>query len=225
VQANNQLEDTTMWRKLDHLNRIAETGIVLIIRLDSEEEALAVADAAVEGGIKALEITMSVPNALGIIRTLSDKYKNDDVLVGAGTILDAETARAAILAGAEMLVSPQLNPDMIRVANRYQAVTISGAYTPTEIFDTLQAGADIVKLFPAETLGPQFVKTVTAPLPQAPIVPTGGVTPQNVQEWLQAGCIGVGVGSYITKAAQQDGDYSRVTSAAREFLAAVAAAR
>lgn len=214
-----------MWRKLDHLNRIAETGIVLIIRLDSEEEALAVADAAVEGGIKALEITMSVPNALGIIRTLSDKYKNDDVLVGAGTILDAETARAAILAGAEMLVSPQLNPDMIRVANRYQAVTISGAYTPTEIFDTLQAGADIVKLFPAETLGPQFVKTVTAPLPQAPIVPTGGVTPQNVQEWLQAGCIGVGVGSYITKAAQQDGDYSRVTSAAREFLAAVAAAR
>ncbi len=214
-----------MWRKLDHLNRIAETGIVLIIRLDSEEEALAVADAAVEGGIKALEITMSVPNALGIIRTLSDKYKNDDVLVGAGTILDAETARAAILAGAEMLVSPQLNPDMIRVANRYQAVTISGAYTPTEIFDTLQAGADIVKLFPAETLGPQFVKTVTAPLPQAPIVPTGGVTPQNVQEWLQAGCIGVGVGSYITKAAQQDGDYSRVTAAAREFLAAVAAAR
>ncbi|MCL9663021.1 bifunctional 2-keto-4-hydroxyglutarate aldolase/2-keto-3-deoxy-6-phosphogluconate aldolase [Paenibacillus hunanensis] len=214
-----------MWRKLDNLNRIAETGIVLIIRLDSEEEALAVADAAVEGGIKALEITMSVPNALGIIRTLSNKYKNDDVLVGAGTILDAETARAAILAGAEMLVSPQLNPDMIRVANRYQAVTISGAYTPTEIFDTLQAGADIVKLFPAETLGPQFVKTVTAPLPQVPIVPTGGVTPQNVQEWLQAGCIGVGVGSYITKAAQQDGDYSRVTAAAREFLAAVAAAR
>ncbi len=214
-----------MWRKLDNLNRIAETGIVLIIRLDSEEEALAVADAAVEGGIKALEITMSVPNALGIIRTLSNKYKNDDVLVGAGTILDAETARAAILAGAEMLVSPQFNPDMIRVANRYQAVTISGAYTPTEIFDTLQAGADIVKLFPAETLGPQFVKTVTAPLPQAPIVPTGGVTPQNVQEWLQAGCIGVGVGSYITKAAQQDGDYSRVTAAAREFLAAVAAAR
>lgn len=214
-----------MWRKLDNLNRIAETGIVLIIRLDSEEEALAVADAAVQGGIKALEITMSVPNALGIIRTLSNKYKNDDVLVGAGTILDAETARAAILAGAEMLVSPQLNPDMIRVANRYQAVTISGAYTPTEIFDTLQAGADIVKLFPAETLGPQFVKTVTAPLPQAPIVPTGGVTPQNVQEWLQAGCIGVGVGSYITKAAQQDGDYSRVTTAAREFLAAVAAAR
>ncbi|WP_322903667.1 bifunctional 2-keto-4-hydroxyglutarate aldolase/2-keto-3-deoxy-6-phosphogluconate aldolase [Paenibacillus campi] len=214
-----------MWRKLDNLNRIAETGIVLIIRLDSEQEALAVADAAVQGGIKALEITMSVPNALGIIRTLSDKYKNDDVLVGAGTILDAETARAAILAGAEMLVSPQLNSDMIDVANRYQAITISGAYTPTEIFDTLEAGADIVKLFPAETLGPQFVKAVNAPLPQAPIVPTGGVTPQNVHEWLQAGCIGVGVGSYITKAAQQDGDYSRVTAAAQEFVAAVAAAR
>ncbi|MEW4369092.1 bifunctional 2-keto-4-hydroxyglutarate aldolase/2-keto-3-deoxy-6-phosphogluconate aldolase [Paenibacillus kandeliae] len=214
-----------MWRKLDNLKKIADTGIVLIIRLDSEEEALAVADAAVKGGIKALEITMSVPNALGIIRTLSNKYKHDDVLIGAGTILDAETARAALLAGAELLVSPQLNPDMIRVANRYQAVTISGAYTPTEIVETLEAGADIVKLFPAETLGPQYVKAVTAPLSQAPIAPTGGVTPQNVHEWLQAGCIGVGVGSYITKAAQTDGDYTKVTTAAQEFLAAVAAAR
>ncbi|WP_411345975.1 bifunctional 2-keto-4-hydroxyglutarate aldolase/2-keto-3-deoxy-6-phosphogluconate aldolase [Paenibacillus sp. WLX1005] len=214
-----------MWRKLDNLKKIADTGIVLIIRLDSEEEALAVADAAVQGGIKALEITMSVPNALGIIRTLSTKYKQDDVLVGAGTILDAETARAALLAGAELLVSPQLNPDMIRIANRYQAVTISGAYTPTEIVETLEAGADIVKLFPAETLGPQYVKAVTAPLSQAPIAPTGGVTPQNVHEWLQAGCIGVGVGSYITKAAQKDGDYTKVTAAAQEFLAAVAAAR
>lgn len=214
-----------MWRKLENLKRIADTGIVLIIRLDSEEEALAVADAAVQGGIKALEITMSVPNALGIIRTLSTKYKQDDVLVGAGTILDAETARAALLAGAELLVSPQLNPDMIRIANRYQAVTISGAYTPTEIVETLEAGADIVKLFPAETLGPQYVKAVTAPLSQAPIAPTGGVTPQNVHEWLQAGCIGVGVGSYITKAAQKDGDYTKVTAAAQEFLAAVAAAR
>lgn len=214
-----------MWRKLENLNRIADTGIVLIIRLDDEQEALAVAEAAVAGGIKALEITMSVPNALDVIRTLARKYKGADVLVGAGTILDAETARAAILAGAELLVSPQLNPAMIKMANRYQAVTVSGAYTPTEILETLEAGADIVKLFPAETLGPQYVKSVTAPLSQAPITPTGGVTPQNVHEWLEAGCIGVGVGSYITKAAQKDGDYSKVTVAAQEFLAAVAQAR
>ncbi len=214
-----------MWKKFNNLKKIADTGIVLIIRLDSEQEALAVAEAAVKGGIKALEITMSVPNALHVIQTLAEKYRDEDVLVGAGTILDAETARAAILAGAELLVSPQLNPEMIKMANRYQAVTISGAFTPTEVLETLEAGADIVKLFPAEVLGPQYVKSVTAPLSQAPIAPTGGVTPQNVREWLQAGCIGVGVGSYITKAAQKDGDYSKVTAAAKEFLEAVAAAR
>ncbi|MFD1888534.1 bifunctional 2-keto-4-hydroxyglutarate aldolase/2-keto-3-deoxy-6-phosphogluconate aldolase [Paenibacillus wenxiniae] len=214
-----------MWRKLDHLNRIASTGIVLIIRTDSEQEALAVAEAAIQGGIKALEITMSVPNALDIIRTLSQRHKQNDILIGAGTVMDGETARAAILAGAELLVSPQLNPDMLRVANRYQVITISGAYTPTEIVATLEAGADIVKLFPAETLGPAYIKAVTAPISQAPLVPTGGVTPANVHEWFQAGCIAVGVGSYITKAAQKDGNYSKVTAAAQQFLAAVADAR
>jgi 2-dehydro-3-deoxyphosphogluconate aldolase/(4S)-4-hydroxy-2-oxoglutarate aldolase len=212
-----------MWRKLDNLNKIADTGIVLIIRLDSEQEALKVAEAAIEGGIKVLEITMSVPNALNVINTLSQKYKN--VLIGAGTILDGETARAAILAGAELLVSPQLNPEMIKMANRYQAITISGAFTPKEVLESLEAGADIVKLFPAEVVGPQYVKAVKAPLSQAAIAPTGGVTPQNVHEWLQAGCVAVGVGSYITKAAQKDGDYNKVTAAAKEFLQAVASAR
>ncbi|OLS33572.1 bifunctional 2-keto-4-hydroxyglutarate aldolase/2-keto-3-deoxy-6-phosphogluconate aldolase [Bacillus sp. MRMR6] len=212
-----------MWRKLDNLNKITDTGIVLIIRLDSEKEALEVAEAAIEGGIKALEITMSVPNALNVINTLSQKYK--DVLIGAGTILDGETARAAILAGAELLVSPQLNQEMIKMANRYQAITISGAFTPKEVLESLEAGADIVKLFPAEAVGPQYIKAVRAPLSQAAIAPTGGVTPQNVHEWLQAGCVAVGVGSYITKAAQKDGDYSKVTAAAKEFLQAVESAR
>ncbi|MGG2197900.1 bifunctional 2-keto-4-hydroxyglutarate aldolase/2-keto-3-deoxy-6-phosphogluconate aldolase [Paenibacillus sp.] len=212
-----------MWRKLENLNKIYESGIVLIIRSDNEQEALAVAEAAIEGGIKVLEITMSVPNALQVIRTLADKYR--DVLIGAGTILDGETARAAILAGAELLVSPQLNPEMIKMANRYQAITISGAFTPKEVLESIEAGADIVKLFPAEVVGPQYIKAVKAPVPQAPIAPTGGVTPQNVHEWLQAGCVGVGVGSYISKAAQKDGDYRKVTAAAKEFLQAVAAAR
>jgi 2-dehydro-3-deoxyphosphogluconate aldolase/(4S)-4-hydroxy-2-oxoglutarate aldolase len=212
-----------MWKKYNNLRKIAETGIVLIVRLDNEEEAFNVAEAAIKGGIKVLEITMSVPNALGIIRKLSDKYA--DVLIGAGTILDSETANAALLAGAELLVSPQLNPDMIKMANRYQAITVSGAYTPTEIVETMEAGADVVKLFPAEFVGPGYVKTVKAPLPQAAIVPTGGVTPKNVSEWLDAGCVAVGVGSYITKAAQQDGEYEKVTLAAREFLQAVSNAK
>ncbi|OXM86476.1 bifunctional 2-keto-4-hydroxyglutarate aldolase/2-keto-3-deoxy-6-phosphogluconate aldolase [Paenibacillus rigui] len=212
-----------MWRKLENLKKIAESGIVLIIRSESEQEALAVAEAAIEGGIQVLEITMSVPNALQVINKLAVKYP--DVLIGAGTILDAETARAAILAGAELLVSPQLNPDMIKMANRYQAVTVSGAFTAKEIIESLETGADIVKLFPAEAVGPQYVKAIKAPVPQAAITPTGGVTPQNVHEWLKAGCVGVGVGSYITKAAQKDGDYRKVTAAAKEFLEAVAAAR
>lgn len=214
-----------MPRKLENLKKIYESGIVLIIRSETEEEALAVAEAAIKGGIKALEITMSVPNALNVIRTLSNQYSKDGILIGAGTILDGETARAAILAGAELLVSPQLNPEMIKVANRYQAVTISGAFTPRDVIETLEAGADIVKLFPAEVVGPKYVSAVMAPVPQAPIVPTGGVTPQNVHEWLQAGCIGVGVGSYISKAARKDGDYEKVTAAAREFLQAVSEAQ
>ncbi|SEK43510.1 bifunctional 2-keto-4-hydroxyglutarate aldolase/2-keto-3-deoxy-6-phosphogluconate aldolase [Paenibacillus sp. OK003] len=214
-----------MWRKLENLKIIAETGIVLIIRSDDEEEAISVAEAAIAGGIRALEITMSVPGALDVIKVLSRKYASQGILIGAGTILDGETARAAILAGAQMLVSPQLNPEMIKVANRYQAVTVSGAFTAKEIVESLEAGADIVKLFPAESVGPQYVKAISAPLPQAAIAPTGGVTPQNVHEWLDAGCVGVGVGSYITKAAKGNGDYGRVTKAAEEFLQAVAAAR
>ncbi|WP_342045840.1 bifunctional 2-keto-4-hydroxyglutarate aldolase/2-keto-3-deoxy-6-phosphogluconate aldolase [Bacillus sp. OTU530] len=214
-----------MTRKLENLKTIYESGVVLIIRSESEEEALAVAEAAIQGGIKALEITMSVPNALNVIQTLANQYSNKGILVGAGTVLDGETARAAILAGAELLVSPQLNADMVKVANRYQAVTISGAFTPKEVIETLEAGADIVKLFPVEVVGPKYVASIMAPVPQAPIVPTGGVTPQNVHEWLQAGCIGVGVGSFITKAARKDSDYQKVTSAAKEFLQAVANAR
>jgi len=212
-----------MWRKFENLKKIYGSGIVLIIRSDSEQEALAVAEAAIEGGIQVLEITMSVPNALQVINQLAQKYR--DVLIGAGTILDAETARAAIMAGAELLVSPQLNPEMIKMANRYQAITISGAFTPKEVLETLEAGADMVKLFPAEAVGPEYVKAIKAPIPQAPIAPTGGVTPENVHQWIEAGCVGVGVGSYISKAAKADQDYRKVTAAAKEFLQAVAAAR
>ncbi|AJH00156.1 hypothetical protein LF65_03599 [Clostridium beijerinckii] len=207
-----------MFNKIENLKKINDTGILLVIRLDDEQEALKVAEAAIEGGILALEITMSVPNALGIIKTLSEKYKEKGVVIGAGTILDAETARAAMLAGATMLVSPQLNPEMIKMANRYQAVSISGAFTPTEILETLEAGADIVKLFPAEFLGPAYVKTVKAPLSQTPILPMGGITPENAKEWFNAGACCLGIGSFITKAAQKDGDYTKVTEAAKLFL-------
>ena len=141
--------------------------------------------------------------------------------MGAGTVIDGHAAYECIRAGARFLVSPQLNAEMIRVANRYQLPTISGAFTPTEILESVEAGADIVKLFPTENAGIPYAKAVLAPLAHLPIMPAGGVTTSNVAEWFAAGVAGVGVGSAITKAWQPDGDFARVTAAARDFLAAV----
>jgi 2-dehydro-3-deoxyphosphogluconate aldolase/(4S)-4-hydroxy-2-oxoglutarate aldolase len=140
-------------------------------------------------------------------------------------VLDGHAAYECTRAGATFLVSPQLNPEMIRVANRYQVPTISGAFTPTDILETAEAGADIVKLFPTENAGIPYTKAVLAPLAHLPIMPAGGVTTDNVGEWFAAGVAGVGVGSAVTKAWQPDGDYTRVTAAAKEFLGAVQDAR
>ncbi|MET0844394.1 MAG: bifunctional 4-hydroxy-2-oxoglutarate aldolase/2-dehydro-3-deoxy-phosphogluconate aldolase [Mycetocola sp.] len=214
-----------MFTKLQRLKTIDESGVVLIVRLDDPEEAFSVAEAAIEGGIRALEITYSVPGALNLIERLANRHRHEGVLIGAGTVLDGHAAFAAIQAGAELLVSPQLNPEMLATAQRYQAVSMSGAFTPTEIVDSVTAGADIVKLFPAEFVGPAYVKTVLAPLAGVPIAPAGGVTEANVGEWFDAGVCSVGVGSAITKAAQATGDYTLVVDAARRFLGAVAEAR
>ncbi|MFB9787313.1 2-dehydro-3-deoxyphosphogluconate aldolase/(4S)-4-hydroxy-2-oxoglutarate aldolase [Microbacterium sp. AG157] len=213
-----------MLKKHEVLSAVVDSGVVLIVRLDSPDEALAVSRAAVAGGIRALEITLSVPRALEVVRTLADEV-GDHVAVGVGTVLDAEMAVASVQAGARMLVSPNLNPDMIRAANRYQALTISGAFTPTEIVQTMEAGADIVKLFPTEIAGPDYLRTVMAPLAHAPILPAGGATRDNVGDWFAAGALAVGVGSAITKAARASGDIDDVTRAAADFLAAVESAR
>ncbi|WP_427017608.1 bifunctional 4-hydroxy-2-oxoglutarate aldolase/2-dehydro-3-deoxy-phosphogluconate aldolase [Pseudarthrobacter sp. P1] len=214
-----------MLRKYEVLEAIVSTGALLIARLGSTDEAYRVAEAAIEGGIRAVEVPLTVPGALGVIARLVDKYSDQGVVVGAGTVLDAEAAFASVQAGARPLVSPQLNPKMIAAANCYQAVTASGAFTPTEVLNSLEAGADIVKLFPAELGGPSYVKTILAPLPQAPIMPSGGVTPDNVGNWFGAGVVAVGVGSFVTKAAQADGDYTKVARAAEIFLAAIDNAR
>lgn len=214
-----------MLNKFETQETIIRTGALLIARLDSADEAYRVSEAAIAGGIRAVEVPLTVPGALGVIERLADKYGDQGIVVGAGTVLDAEAAYAAISAGARLLVSPQLNPRMIATANRYQVVSASGAFTPTEVLNTLEAGADIVKLFPAELGGPAYVKTILAPLPQAPVMPSGGVSPANVGEWFAAGVTAVGVGSFVTKAARQDGDYGKVAEAARTFLAAIEQAR
>ena len=214
-----------MLTKFEALRAIHDTGAVLIVRLASEEKALAVSHAAIAGGIRALEITLSVPGAKRIIGALSQEYASRGIVIGAGTVLDAQAAYSCIDAGAQMLVSPNLDRGMLEVANRYQAVSISGAFTPTEVVDSLSAGADIVKLFPTEISGPGYLKTVRAPLAQAPILPAGSAHPGNVAEWVDAGAAAIGVGSYITKAAETSGDYGDVTLAARTMLDAIATAR
>jgi 2-dehydro-3-deoxyphosphogluconate aldolase/(4S)-4-hydroxy-2-oxoglutarate aldolase len=214
-----------VFTKLATLRTIHESGAVLIVRLSDTDAAERVAHAAIDGGFRALEITLSIPGAVDLIERLVKQYASQGIAVGAGTVLDGHAAYECIRAGASFLVSPQLNPEMIRVANRYQVPTISGAFTPTEILETAEAGADIVKLFPTENAGIAYAKAVLAPLAHVPVMPAGGVTTENVGEWFAAGVAGVGVGSAVTKAWQPDGDYTRVTGAAQAFLAAVQHAR
>jgi len=214
-----------MFTKLRTLRTIDESGAVLIVRLPDADTAERVAHAAIEGGFRALEITLSIPGAVDLVRRLAAQYSSKGVEVGAGTVLDGHAAYECIRAGAKFLVSPQLNREMIRVANRYQVPTISGAFTPTELVESAEAGADILKLFPTEGAGITYAKSVLAPLAHLPVMPAGGVTTANVAEWFAAGVAGVGVGSAVTKAWQPDGDFTKVSAAAHDFLAAVQGAR
>jgi 2-dehydro-3-deoxyphosphogluconate aldolase/(4S)-4-hydroxy-2-oxoglutarate aldolase len=214
-----------MLTKLRTLRTIDESGAVLIVRLPDADSAERVARAAIEGGFRAIEITLSIPGAVDLVSRLATAYASKGVAVGAGTVLDGHAAYQCISAGASFLVSPQLNPDMIRVANRYQAVTISGAFTPTELLASAEAGADILKLFPTEGVSVPYAKAVLAPLSHLPVMPAGGVTTDNLNDWFGAGVAAVGVGSAVTKAWQPDGDFGRVVDAARAFLAAVRVAR
>ncbi|MFT8531573.1 bifunctional 4-hydroxy-2-oxoglutarate aldolase/2-dehydro-3-deoxy-phosphogluconate aldolase [Bifidobacterium aquikefiri] len=211
--------------KISALDAVITSGVLVIVRLDDHEDALKVCKAAIRGGVKAIEVTLSTPGAFDIIHTLSTEFADENVVIGAGTVLDPASAYKSITCGARMLVSPNLNPEMIRTANRYQAVSISGAMTPSEVVNTLEAGADIVKLFPSEVTDQTFIKTVSSPLPWAPLMPSGGVTAGNAAEWINAGSLILGVGSYITKAARKDGNYEHVTQAAATMLSAVAKAR
>ncbi|GMA22560.1 aldolase [Luteimicrobium album] len=209
--------------KLATLSSIVDTGTVLIVRLDTAEESYDVALAAADGGVRAVEITLTTPGALGVVERLA--RERPELHVGAGTVLDEHAAYAAIEAGARFLVSPQLSPAMLRVANRYQVATVAGAMTPTEILASAEAGADLVKVFPTEAMGVAATRAVLAPLAHIPLVPAGGATPDNVHEWVRAGATAIGVGSCITKAHRPDGDLGAVTRSARRFLDAVAQAR
>ncbi|WP_433542416.1 bifunctional 4-hydroxy-2-oxoglutarate aldolase/2-dehydro-3-deoxy-phosphogluconate aldolase [Neomoorella humiferrea] len=211
-------------QKLKVMQRIIDCGIVAVVRAENPDQALKIAEAVKAGGVEAIEITLTVPGALDVIKELAATYRRGEILIGAGTVLDAVTARMAILAGAEFLVSPCLDVEMVKTCNRYQKVCMAGAMSVSEIVEVMEAGSDFVKLFPGSAFGPEMVKAIKGPLPQAPIIPTGGVSLENVGQWIKAGCEAVGVGGELTKGAKT-GDYQLVEETARQFVAAIRAAR
>mgnify|MGYP001826368370 FL=1 len=207
------------------LKRILDTGVVAIVRLDSAGQLGEVARAIKAGGVDIIEFTMTTPGALDIIAASAREF-GDEVLLGAGTVLDAETARAAILAGARFIVSPTLNPATVELCHRYSVIAVPGAFSPTEILTAWEMGADLVKVFPAGTGGPGYIKDVLAPLPQVRLVPTGGVNLQNAADFIQAGAAAVAVGSsLVNKKLVAGGDFDALTTAAGGLVTAVRQAR
>ena len=213
-----------MSREVD-LQRVLDGGVVAILRADSGEQLGRVAEAWYEGGIDVIEVTFTVPGVLGILSAVRDSL-GDKILLGAGTVLDAESARAAMLAGAEFIVCPTVNLDVIRMCRRYDKLVMPGALTPTEVLTAWEAGADIVKVFPADVGGPGYLKALHGPLPQVKLLPTGGVDLETLAGFFAAGACAVGLGSaLVERQAVADGDMDRIRDLARAYVAAVASAR
>ena len=210
--------------KVKILVRMREAGVLGIIRIEAADDLVTIAHALDDGGLSCVEITMTTPGALRAIEEASGKLK--EVIMGAGTVLDATTARQAILAGAKFLVTPTVELDVIETARRYGVVVIPGAMTPTEILTAWEAGADMVKVFPASVLGPSYLKAVRGPLPQIPLVPTGGITADNAGKFIHAGAAMVCAGGWLVdKEAVANGRYEVLTERARQLVDAVGKAR
>lgn len=204
---------------------IESQGVVAVIRLQEAAALAAVVEALTAGGVRVVEVTLTVPGAVEAIRRLAPSLP-PDVLVGAGTVTDADTARLAIVAGAQFVVSPVFRPEIIAACHQRDTAVIPGCFTPTEILSAWDAGADLVKLFPAAAVGPGFLADVRAPLPQVKLVPTGGIGPDNAGEWIRAGAVAVGAGSALVDArAVAAGRYDLITANARRIVAGVHAAR
>ena len=206
------------------ISKIREVGVVAVVRAESAEQAIKITDACIKGGIPAIELTFTVPGANRVIEELAKHYKEDEIILGAGTVLDPETARIAILAGAQYIVSPYYDEETIRLCNRYAVPCMPGCMTIHDVVKSLEMGCDIIKLFPGDVFGPQMVKDIKGPIPQAKIMPTGGVSADNVDEWINAGVVAVGAGSSLTKGAKT-GDYEAITAEAKKFVENIKAAR
>ena len=210
--------------KVEVLHRICDSGLIAVVRAPAADEAVRIADACAAGGAEVLEITFTVPGAANAIHQLCDRTDSGRYVVGAGTVLDPETARIAILSGARFIVSPALNTETAKLCNRYQIPYLPGAATVREVIEAMECGADIIKIFPGDTTGPTFVKAVKAALPQASLVPTGGVSIENVHTWITAGCVAVGAGSNLTRSSAV-GDFNTITELTRSFIEEIRKAR
>jgi 2-dehydro-3-deoxyphosphogluconate aldolase / (4S)-4-hydroxy-2-oxoglutarate aldolase len=201
--------------------RIVESKIVAIIRGAHPSDVIQIIRALRDGGVHVVEITMNSPRALSVLEAATNTF-GDQVLIGAGTVLDAETARAAILAGAKFILSPTTDEETIKMTKRYGAISIPGALTPTEILRAYESGGDIIKVFPA-TLGPRYIKDLRGPLPQIPLLPTGGIDLDNITQFIEAGAVGCGIGSSLVKPRQKINEESlkAITSKAKQFVSAV----
>ncbi len=210
-------------KKLRTLQQIKEAGVVAVLRGGSAAEVRQMAERAIEGGIKIIEITMTVPSALQAIEQLAAAYpESGDVVIGAGTVLDPETARMTIYSGARFVVSPSFSRETMLLCNRYRIPLMPGTMTIQEIQTALEYGADVVKLFPGNLYSPEMIKSVHGPLPQANIMPTGGVNLQNLADWIKAGAFAVGIGSDLTKEAVAKNVFSLIADKARAYMAAFA---
>jgi 2-dehydro-3-deoxyphosphogluconate aldolase/(4S)-4-hydroxy-2-oxoglutarate aldolase len=214
------------WTHRQAIDKIRDTGLVPIVRTPTADDAFHAAEAILLGGIGIAEITMTVPNALRVLEQVTDRY-GDKVLLGAGTVLDPETCRAAILAGAQFIVTPALDLNVIQMARRYARPCLPGALTPTEVLAAWQAGADLVKIFPAGPVGgPQYIKALKGPFPQIDLVPTGGVNLETAPQFIRAGASAVAVGSELVDLkALRAGNAEAIAATARKYLEAVRSAR
>ena len=212
-------------RKSEIIRRLLDPGIVAIIRADNSAQLVDATRALIDGGVTAVEVTMTTPNALQVIRDTTQQL-GEKLLMGVGTVLDDVTARLAMEAGAQFVVTPTFRPDVVTICRRYGKPVMSGCYTPTEALTAHEAGSDFIKIFPADGLGPSYIKSILAPLPQLEIVPTGGVTAKNCAEFIKAGCVAVGAGSsLVSKDILQKKDWAGLTQLAAEFVAALKQAR
>ena len=206
------------------LTRIQDCGIVAVVRAESTDKAERIVDACIEGGVAAIELTFTVPHADKVIEHLANKYTPEQIILGAGTVMDAATARIAMLSGAQYIVSPYFDPETVKMCNRYRVAVMPGIMSVREGVMAMEAGADILKVFPGDLFGPKIIKDIRGPIPYAKMMPTGGVDVSNVDQWIKAGAVAVGAGSSLTAGAKT-GDYKKITETAKEFIAKIKEAR